>query len=401
MQTESASVERLDVEADGLDSGDQSAMATAAGPVVLVTGAIAPYTNRLFEAAGCDPSLDLHVLACTELEPHRKWSIPASQSYTLQVLSGLRYHRSYTSHVYFNPSVVRELHRLRPRVIGISGFSPTMLLAGLYALVTATPLMILTDGSVATDPGQRSRIHRMMRLLLVPRAAAGICASEDSATLLSSYGLDRQRCIVVPISPAWPPLAASPSFEQRPFDVLFAGAIDDETKGIIFFVRVLELCKRLGYSLKVRVVGEGPLKVSVERRISEMGLEAQFDGYLAQSSLPAAYSSAKLLLFPSRGDAWGLVVNEAIQTATPIIGSPHAVASLELVEHFKTGRRLPLNEETWAQEVISILTRRAIWNEYSANCATAVESFSLTRAVEAFNKAIHIAQTARHPRLRA
>ena len=231
--------------------------------VAIVTGAIAPYTHRLYEAFARTHTVDLTVLVCGRIEPQRQWRVPPPEHYRLQVLSGLRRHVSYTRHVYFNPSVLTALARLRPDTIVIEDFSPTMALAAAYARATGTPYGIKTDGHRGTDPGERSRIHHGMRRLLVPSASFGICASEDSVALLEHWGLDAGRSVIVPIVTPWDAPDRVPAFTERRFDTLFAGALNEDIKGAGFFVDVVEAVVCRGLKPLVRVTGDGPLRAEM------------------------------------------------------------------------------------------------------------------------------------------
>jgi hypothetical protein len=125
--------------------------------IAIVSGAIAPYSNRLYNTLAEAHGLDLHVFTCTGLEPQRKWRIAPATNYTLKVLSGLRYHIDDMRHVYVNPSVLGHLRRLRPSAVILGSFSPTMMAAAAYALATRTPLGISTDGSMSATHLFRAR----------------------------------------------------------------------------------------------------------------------------------------------------------------------------------------------------------------------------------------------------
>src|SRR5436190_13229167 len=97
--------------------------------VVIVTGALAPYTHLLYEALGAALDEPLYVLACTSREPARLWELPMAKGYNFEVLPGIRFHRGVTRNFYFNPSVVSRLRTLMPRLAIVGDFSPTALLA--------------------------------------------------------------------------------------------------------------------------------------------------------------------------------------------------------------------------------------------------------------------------------
>lgn len=127
---------------------------------VHVCGALAPYTHRLFEAVPAAKDIDLHVLSCTDREPHRQSEVSVPKSYTFKTIPGRRHHASELSNIYFNPMVLRELWRLRPDAISVGGLSPTTLLAILYAIVTRTPWHLGVAGALANDHGSHSLVHR-------------------------------------------------------------------------------------------------------------------------------------------------------------------------------------------------------------------------------------------------
>ena len=361
--------------------------------LAIVTGSVAPYTHRLYEAYAEASGEEVTVLACAAIEPQRAWQIPEAKHYKLEVLSGWRRHASYTSHAYFNPSVITALRRLKPDIsILWGGFSPTMALAAGYARATGIPYGVATDGALATDPGKTSRVHGLMRRLLVPSASFGVCASQASVDLLARWGLSRERAVVVPIVVAWDSPAEILSYEERPFDILFAGALNEHIKGALFFADVIDSCRRKGLIPKVRIVGDGPLRDELQSRLARSGVTAQFDGYLQADALPAAYASAKLLMFPSRGDTWGLVANEAVLCGTPVIGSPHAVSSQELIEPFGVGLVRPLDIEAWACAATDILSSPERWARFSRDREDAVRWFSLEKSLAEFTRAVSFAR---------
>jgi glycosyltransferase involved in cell wall biosynthesis len=356
--------------------------------IAIVSGAIAPYSNRLFNAIAKVHDIDLHVFTCAENEPHRQWRVEPAVNYTLKTLPGLRYHVNQLSHVYLNPTVLTHLRRLRPDAIILASFSPTMMIAAAYAFATGTPLGISTDGSLETDPGRSSALHRWVRKALLPRAFIGIGASSASIKLLAHYGLPTNRSHVVPLVSVWDPPAKIAGFNERPFDVLFCGSVDEAGKGALFFGDVLIECKRRGRTLNVRIAGDGADRQELQSRLDRHGIPAQFDGYLQPAQLSSVFSSAKLFLFPSRGDAWGLVANEAVLCGTPVIGSPHAVSSVELLEQFGVGRMLPLDVDAWSTAVLDILGTADTWDAFNAQRTSAAHSFSLEHAVASYGRVL-------------
>ena len=324
-------------------------------PVVVVTGALAPYTHVLYERLAERLDRPLHVLSCTPRESARQWVVEAPRLFRHAVLPGLRWHRDAVRNLYVNPAVVTRLAALRPAALVLNDFSPTMLMAAGYARAARIPYLIRTDGVPETDPGQRSLPHRWLRRAIVSGARAGIGPSAGSARLLALYGIAPERFAASPLFPAWSPAGAPPPDRERPYDVLFCGILNDEVKGARFFTDVVLACAARGRPLAVRVAGDGPLRAEMESRLAAAGIAARFDGYLTQSQLPAVYASARLFLFPSRGDVWGIVVHEALQSGTPVLASPHSGIARELLEGHACGEVRPLDVEAWVAATLDLL----------------------------------------------
>ncbi len=348
--------------------------AHARRPIVVVTGALAPYTHVLYERLAERLDRPLHVLSCTPRETARQWVVEAPLLFRHAVLPGLRWHRDAVRNLYVNPAVVPRLAALDPAVIVLNDFSPTMLMAAGYARLRRIPYLIRTDGVPETDPGQRSVPHRWLRRAIVSGARGGIGPSAGSARLLALYGIEPERFATSPLFPAWSPAGPPPPDSERPYDVLFCGILNEAVKGARFFTDVVLGCAARGRRLSVRVAGDGPLRAEMESRFAEAGIAAQFDGYLTQAALPAVYASARLFLFPSRGDVWGIVVHEALQSGTPVLASPHSGIARDLVAAQGCGAVRELDINTWIDATLTLLddaSRRAALREAASRALAA------------------------------
>ena len=358
--------------------------------IAIVLGSLAPYTARVYDAYAARHRVDLHVFSCAAIEPHRRWRIDPPKNYSYSVLPGMRWHLNDVSHFYVNPGIFRHLARIRPELVTIAGFSPTMLAATLYARTMGIGYGIATDGTLQTDPGELSMAHALMRRSIVPGARFGICCSEASIRLLERWGLKAGRGVEVPLVSAWDAPASVPGFSDRPYDVVFAGGINEKLKGALFFADVLARLAATGRPLKVRVTGTGPEEGEMRRRLAAAGVDAHFDGVVQPAEIAGIMSSARLLLFPSRQDPWGLVANEAALCATPVLGSPHATSSPLFVERFGLGLVRPLEIDAWCEATLDMLSSETRWQSFMARRDEAMQWFSLDSAVAALHRAFEI-----------
>jgi hypothetical protein len=130
---------------------------------------------------------------------------------------------------------------------------------------------------------------------------------------------------------------AVPSYTQVR-RLLYVGQLT-ERKAIMPFVESLgHYCtNNPTFPVELWIAGAGPL----ERRLKTQALGGRgtmrFLGSVSYENLPAIYKGADLFVFPTLADEWGVVVNEAMASGLPVLGSVYSQAVEELVEDGVTG----------------------------------------------------------------
>ena len=90
------------------------------------------------------------------------------------------------------------------------------------------------------------------------------------------------------------------------------------------------------------MVGDGPLRASMEQIVAGAGSPIRFAGFLNQTEMPRAYAASDALVLPSDGgETWGLVVNEAMASGLPAVVSDQVGCGPDLVLPAKTGETFP------------------------------------------------------------
>jgi 1,2-diacylglycerol 3-alpha-glucosyltransferase len=87
------------------------------------------------------------------------------------------------------------------------------------------------------------------------------------------------------------------------------------------------------------LLGDGPLKADLCRRIVELGLQdyVHLPGFKQYADLPVYYGLASVFIHPSTTEQWGLVVNEAIASGLPVLVSNRCGCALDLVKEGVNG----------------------------------------------------------------
>lgn len=90
------------------------------------------------------------------------------------------------------------------------------------------------------------------------------------------------------------------------------------------------------------IVGDGEERASLEARVRQSGLSSiRFLGFKNQSELPRYFDLCDVFVLPSIHEPWGLIVNEVMNAARPILVSDQVGCQPDLVHHGLNGFVFP------------------------------------------------------------
>jgi glycosyltransferase involved in cell wall biosynthesis len=350
--------------------------------IALVTNNPPPYRIPVFERLGRMPGVIFQVIFCSKREPNRHWDLPPMNFD--HVFLRERYITVKERYIHNNPDVFSALKRFGPDVVVTDGFYPTQLYAFVYTLMKEVAHVPLTDG---TDISERalSKIHKIIRRLVYARSGAFLSASVGGDRLYQGYGIPPERCFKTHLcidNDAY--MHAADQGEK--FDFVFCGRIEP-AKGPDFALSVAaETAKRLGRRTKILYVGSGSQEQSVRAAALQQSelVDATFHGFASQKELPSLYRSARVFLFPTHADVWGVVANEACAAGLPVIVSPHAGVAGELILDGQNGFVRELDAGHWAECAMPLLTRQELWDRFSRRSLSLVSDYTFDKAALGF-----------------
>lgn len=339
--------------------------------VALVTNIPAPYRIPVYNAIGPDTGVDLHVVFCSAREPNREWNLPPlRRPHVFLKESFLNVRGRY---IHFNPDVIRCLRDIAPDVVITTGFNPTHLLAFLYALRHKCAHIPMTDGTVVSEKSL-SWLHRLVRGWVYRRSGALVAAADAGLDIYRAYGGSEASLFRSALCVDNAAYAGHAGATKR-FDLLFCGRIV-AVKNPLFVLQVAQATsRRLGRRVSVCFVGSGALEEAVRTSAAAMSeVELSLAGFATQEELPHRYAQCRILLLPSLWDPWGVVANEACAAGVPVIASPFAGASGELVRDGVTGFVRALDVDAWAEAAARLLRDETLYGRMSRTASEVVSS---------------------------
>lgn len=215
----------------------------------------------------------------------------------------------------------------------------------LAALLSGKKRAVFCDSTLKDKP--QSWIRGIFKRLFFLGCNGVFCYGNRAREFLLHYGVDRHRIFQRYQAAALPlqysaeaarvarrrlsPPADAPRF-------LYVGRLSPE-KSLDVLLRAFKAV--LADIPRARLVLVGGGKQADEMKSFAASLEladaVEFAGSMDQDALAEQYSMATCLVLPSRTEPWGLVVNEALHYACPVVVSDHCGCVPELVQEGVTG----------------------------------------------------------------
>ncbi len=111
--------------------------------------------------------------------------------------------------------------------------------------------------------------------------------------------------------------------KKEPFIFIWAGRLE-HVKGLDLLIEaVLKLKEKISNSFSVRLAGKGTLRDQLEQQAEEMGVSefVHFLGRLSREEMQKEMQQANCFVLPTRYEAFGAVLIEAMATGLPVIAT--------------------------------------------------------------------------------
>lgn len=224
--------------------------------------------------------------------------------------------------------------------------SPTGMLAVHYMKKKKIPYCLECDGAVA---GSGRGLKENIKKYFIGGAQKYYSTSKSSDDYYITYGAEPRQLVRYPFTS----LRASDiedepaSAEEKKRFRKKLGIKEDKVivsvgrfsyqggygKGFDSLIKAADSLKPAG----IYIIGDEPTEEFLKMREDMSAENVYFIAHKNKSELREYYRAADVFVLMTRGDAWGLVINEAMSCGLPVITTDKCVAGLELVEHGVNG----------------------------------------------------------------
>ncbi|MBP3700809.1 MAG: glycosyltransferase family 4 protein, partial [Lachnospiraceae bacterium] len=138
------------------------------------------------------------------------------------------------------------------------------------------------------------------------------------------------------------------------------------------------------------LVGGGDLEEEYRRQIRDLNLEnVHLVGFVGKETVFQYYHASDLFVLPTREDIWGLVINEAMASGLPVVGTDRCIAAVELIEDGQNGYVVPIEDASaLSQSMNAILSDPELAARMRSQNLDKIRSFTLENIVENHRRVI-------------
>lgn len=272
--------------------------------------------------------------------------------------------------------LIRAIRKKKVDVLIISGYSsPSVMVLIAYCKAAKIPYWMEYDGGFDRPD---SYAMRQIKRFLICGATGHFTTCVSHTLYLQKLGVDRQKIYRYPFSSVaqsecleQPPTIQKKSLLRdslkitEPHAVVVVGQYIHR-KGIDVMLHAAGL---LGSSVGIYIIG-GNATEEYRLLAEQVGSNnIHFLQFVPRQQLFLWYQAADVFVLPTREDIWGLVINEAIANALPVVTTTQCIAGIELIKNRRSGILVPSdNPRQLAQAITEILDHPEKRNKM-AHCA--------------------------------
>ena len=376
--------------------------------VAFLTNIVSPYRKPVFASLAQTEGIDLRIFVDAQSEFDRDWSVtiddlPIEQTHSLswkqnEVSQGsTRFSQKLTKH--FPYGLPYQLFRFKPEsVISLElGFRTAF--AALYCKITRSQLVIWSYQSRVS--GQQSWLRKLWRTALLKQATKVVGMGTQAREVLRDWGVPTEKIIDAPNAADHAEYlrALEGPKADRQIETLREVYAPDQKLALVVgrlvplkgIEHMLATWNALPVEIKEQwklvFIGTGPL----EKLIADQDPRTiEHVGSVPPQSMPYWYAAADLNIFPSCGDVWGLVVNEASICGTPTLCSKHAGCSDDLIHDGVTGFSIDFGSTDQATKRLHTVLQSNDLSQVGRAAQNAISSYTPEQMAHSFKQAIAV-----------
>lgn len=349
--------------------------------ILYLTNIPSPYRIDFFNEIGGLCDLTVLFERRTSSERDSTWHKNNFSNFEAVFLKGININKNNALCI----GVLKYLNKELFDIIVIGGYStPTGMLAIKMLRKRKIPFVLNADGGMIKKDHW---LKHSMKKHYISSAAYWLSTGKQATDYLMNYGADDENIFVYPFTSVLKEEVLKKPINEDEKNQLKHKLDINEKKVILSVGRfiyekgfdiLLRSCEDIPRNYGVFIIGGEPTQEFIKLK-QELNLtNVHFINFKSKQELKEYYLLGDLFVLPTRGDVWGLVVNEAMAYGLPIITTEKCVAGLELIKNSENGFIVPVNDsEMLASRIKEVLEDEIMLEKMSKNNLDKIQRYTI------------------------
>lgn len=277
-------------------------------------------------------------------------------------------------------------------VFVVGGYcTPSGILSIIYLKFKKIPFVLDFDGGFIK---KGKTIRHYLKKFLIGSASWWTSTGPKTSEYLCYYGAKPENIYIYPFTSIRKNDILKETVKHEEKQALRDELIMAENKIIISVGRLayvkgydilLKACTKLDKDIGVYIIG-GKVTDEYAEMKKKLNLpNVHFVEFKTKDALAKYYKASDFFVLPSRGDVWGLVINEAMCYGLPVITTDRCVAGLELVKNGENGYVVPAEDaEALTEKSLFILADDELCKQMSEKSLEKIQEYTIEKMAESY-----------------
>lgn len=349
--------------------------------IMWLTNIPSPYRVNFFNELGKDTNLKIVFERDASSERDKSWKNFNIDNFDYKILNGIKY--GIDKSISFD--VIKEIKLGNYDYIFISNYSSiTGIIASLYMICKKIPYIIETDGGFAKNG---KNFKEMLKKIIVSNSKKCFSTSDEGDNYYMHYGASKENIVRYPFTSLFEkdiliqPLSLNEQnklrkkYNIKESKVIISIGRFNKGKGFDVLLNAYSMIDNDGVGLYI--VGGDPTDEYINIIKSNNIKNVHFIPFLPKEQILEYLKLSDLFVLATRGDVWGLVINEAMACGLPVITTDKCIAGLELIDDDKNGYIFPVDDcEELAKKINIIINDENKRNVMKKNNINKIKHFT-------------------------
>ena len=310
--------------------------------VFILTTVMAPYRVQLFSEIGKQCELYVCFEQMHSFERNKRWYDKSSANFQLIELE--KWDKSIKT---IKLEVIKHIRNINPDVvIAYEYHTNTSIMLMSYCQVMKIPYIVNCDGAFISKS-----IKDIVKRWFISKASGCISSGKMADKYLTHYGALKENIYYNHFTSLYnkdilkyPPTLEDKQFIKKKRKILHNQVILSVGRFVHMkgYDILLKAAANFSEEVGIYIIG-GQITSEYKKLVKELNLKnIYFIDFMTKEELKEYYLAADVFVLPTREDVWGLVINEAMSYALPIVTTERCVAGIEMIENGVNGFIVPV-----------------------------------------------------------